>query len=188
MQRHTKLTARLSKIVLEIGKMAGAVAAVLGIVYGAIEYEERKHQGRVDQSLRLFDKFNSTPFTTYRETINKVVTENVVELRAAARDVEELSRFVLAMVRNNRVEPHLWLVMDFFDGVAVCIKNNLCDANTAHQLLAPRAQELHETFYQYIQSQRLGPSTRFALGLETLAVVGLQPASPRGQSQAARSP
>lgn len=183
----TALTARLTKLVLEIGKIAGAIAAILGIVYGALEYSERKHQNRVDQSLRLFDKFNSAPFTTYREEITRAVTGNRDALRAAAKDVGELSRFVLAMVQDNRIEPHLWLVMDFFDGVAVCISNNLCDAYTAHQLLAPRAQELYEVFYQYIESQRSGASVRFALGLQALAEVGLQPAL-RTRTQTARTP
>jgi hypothetical protein len=92
-----------------------------------------------------------------------------------------LEKAVLEMVKDNRnLEAHLWLVMDFFDGVTVCVVNNLCDAETVDQLLAGRARDYYEVFYPYIQSRRGGRNTsKFAIGLETVATAG------RRQKQAA---
>ena len=62
--------------------------------------------------------------------------------------------------------------MDFFDGVTICVINNICDAHTTSQLFAGRAKDLYITFYQYIKARRKGPTSTFAIGLETVATSG----------------
>jgi hypothetical protein len=167
----------LYKRLLQLGKVTGAVTFLFGIPYALVQYWDNQHDKRVEQSLRQFDRFNSSPFTTYREKISKVMTLKKTEIRAAAKDVTKLKATVVAIVEgNDGIETELWLIMDFFDGVAVCIVENLCDAQTAHQLLSARAQDLYETFYQYIEVQRIGSSSKFGLGLETIATAGRAPA------------
>jgi hypothetical protein len=171
MREDRTMIPQVYKRLLQIGKVTGAVTFLFAVPLGVWQYVERKQETRVEQSLRFFDKFNSTPFTTYREEINKAIVANADGIREAARDSKELERFVVAMMRKNGdLEPHLWLVMDFFDALAICVIKHLCDAVTVDHLFAERANDYYILFYQYILLQRNNStSPKFAVGLETIA-------------------
>lgn len=169
------MIALIYKRLLQIGKVAGTITFLFGIPYGIWQYLEKQHDARVEQSLKLFDKFNTPPMTTYRETISKVVAKHKAELESAAKDEKALADAVIQLVEKNDIESSLWLVMDFFDGVTICVVSNICDAQTAAQLFAGRAKDFYITFYQYIVARRKGPTSTFAIGLETVALSGRPP-------------
>jgi hypothetical protein len=163
------LISLLYKRLLQLGKVAGTLTFLFGIPYGLWQYFEKQHESRVEQSLRLFDKFNTPPMTTYRERINKVVADNRASLEEAAPDAKAYAVAINRVVEKNDTESSLWLIMDFFDGVVICVTNHICDAETIDQLFAARADDIYITFYQYIVLHRKGPRSTFALGLETIA-------------------
>ena len=169
------MIALIYKRLLQIGKVAGTITFLFGIPYGIWQYIEKQEQARVEQSLKLFDKFNSPPITTYRENISKAVSEHSAELEAAAKDEQTYAKAVIQLAEKNGIESSLWLVMDFFDGVTICVVNNICDAHTIAQLFAERAKDLYITFYQYIKTRRKGPTSTFAVGLETVATSSRSP-------------
>jgi hypothetical protein len=178
-KRRSTIIATAYERLLQIGKVAGALTFLFGIPYGLWQYVQKERAARVEQSLRLFDKFNAAPFVTYREEIARVVTQNADAIAEAAKDAGELEKTIIGLVRKNeKIEPHLWLIMDFFDGVTVCVVNNLCDAATVEQLLAERARDFYEVFYPYIQMRRGGANSKFAIGLETVATAGLPRKTP----------
>lgn len=159
------------KRLLQLGKVAGALTFLFGIPYGTFQYVQAKHVQRVAQSLQLFKDFNSSPFTKYRENINSAVALNKSQLAAAATDEKELQKTVLSMIEKQKIEIDLLMMMDFFDGVTVCVIDNLCDADTTERLFGQRARELYINFYQYIDLQRKTIATaEFGLGLETIAL------------------
>ena len=163
------MIALLYKRLLQLGKVAGTITFLFGIPYGLWQYFEKQHESRVEQSLKLFDKFNTAPMATYRERISKVVAENRASLEEAAPDPKAYAVTINRVVEKNDIESSLWLIMDFFDGVAICVVNRICDAETVDQLFAARADDIYITFYQYIMGHRRGPKSAFALGLETIA-------------------
>lgn len=160
----------LYKRLLQIGKVAGTITFLFGIPYGIWQYIEKNHDARVEQSLKMFDKFKTPPFSVYREKISKVVAENKPALEAAVKDPQAYANAVIQLAVKNDIESSLWLVLDFFDGVAVCVVNRICDPTTVNQLFGPRAKDFYITFYEYIKAQRRGPTSSFAVGLETVAI------------------
>lgn len=159
------------KRLLQLGKVAGALTFLFGIPYGAYQYLQAKHDQRVAQSLQLFKDFNSSPFTQYRERLITAVALYKSQLAAAAKDEKELRNTVLSMIEKQKIEIDLLMMMDFFDGVTVCVVDNLCDADTTERLFGQRARELYINFYQYIDWQRNTIATaEFGLGLETIAL------------------
>jgi hypothetical protein len=167
------MIAKIYKRLLQIGKVAGTLTFLLGIPYGIWQYIEAKHDKRIEQSLRLFEKFNSSPFTDYRIKINEAVATNRAKLVDAVMDPKIYETTVLELVEQNGIESSLWLVLDFFDGVTICVTSKICDAQTVGQLFTERAKELFLTFYQYILARRnSSASATFGYGLEFIATNG----------------
>ena len=163
------MIATIYKRLLQLGKVAGAITFLVGIPYGLWQYIEKQHDTRVEQSLKLFDKFNASPITGYREKISKAMIDNRGALEKAALDEKTYNATSIEVVEKNDIETSLWLMMDFFDGVTICVVNNICDAQTVDQLFAARAKDLYIVFYPYILDRRKGPSSAFGVGLVTIA-------------------
>lgn len=157
------------KGLLRLGKVAGALTFLFGIPYGVWQYVKKQEEVRVEQSLKLFDRFNTAPIAGYRETISKAMIENRAALEAAAVDENRYATASIAVAETPGIETSLWLMMDFFDGVTICVVNRICDPHTVDQLFAARANDLYRIFYPYILSRRRGPLSTFGVGLVTIA-------------------
>jgi hypothetical protein len=162
------MIALLYKRCLELGKLAGALAVIFGLPYGIWQYLESKQDKRVEQTLALFRQYNSPPFITYRERISKAVMKNRKEILDAAKDENQLKLVINELLINENIEMETWLIMDFFDAVLACVKNNLCEPEVTHDLFSCRAQDVFLTFYQYIAEQRV-TTANFGAGLEAIA-------------------
>src|SRR5262249_12566170 len=125
---------------LELGKLAGALVVIFGIPYGIWQYLENKQDKRVEQTLTLFRQYNSPPFITYRERISNAVAKNKKVISDAAKDENQLKIAINEILIKEDIERDLWLIMDFFDGVLVCVKTRLCDPEVSRELFSCRAQ------------------------------------------------
>jgi hypothetical protein len=161
------------KRLIQIGKVSGAISFLLAAPYALFEYIQAKDGARVEQSLNMFKLYNSAPFTVYREKITKALIKNKDELFKAAKDEKTLEDAQLKIIRQDDMETELLLVFDFFDAVAVCVVNHVCDDDTAVKLFRPRALDIYLNFYQYMSLQRATTATRdFGSGLEAIAKSG----------------
>ncbi len=158
-----------SPIVVMAAKAVGFISVVSGIVFATLQYVESKQEKRIEQSLALFRQFNTTPYTDYRKKINVVIIDHTQDIFDAASDEEKLAATMQMVVRNNKIETDIGLVMDFFDGVVYCAAKNICDPQISYDLFYARGRELYVTFYQYIKAQRGSfAGNDFGAGLETL--------------------
>lgn len=165
------MIANIYKRLLQIGKVAGSLTFLFGIPYGIIQYTEAKQDHRVSQTIDLFKQFNSTPFTIYREHVLGALSEYKTQIAAAARNEDDLKKVTLVMIDKRAIETDLLLLMDFFDGVTVCVITELCDADTTEKLFSGRARELYINFFNYIDLQRNTiAGAKFGIGLETVAL------------------
>lgn len=164
------MIATLYKRLIQIGKVAGAISFLFAAPYALIQYIQARDAARVDQTLSLFKMYNSVPFSAYREKITKSLAKNKDKIDETAKNVAEFKAFQVEMLKQDDIETELLLLLDFFDGVAVCVTSELCDNDTAIKLFKPRASDLYVNYYQYISEQR-GASTKrsFGVGLEAIA-------------------
>jgi|GEM_PF-5777501 hypothetical protein len=158
------------KRLIQIGKVAGAISFLFAAPYALVQYIQARDAARVEQTLSLFKMYNSAPFSGYREKITKSLAKNKDRIDESSKDVAEFKALQFQILKQDDIEPELLLLLDFFDGVAVCVTSELCDNDTAIKLFKPRAADIYVNFYQYISEQR-GTSTKrsFGLGLEAIA-------------------
>lgn len=171
------MIALIYKRLLQLGKVATALTVMFGIPYGVVKYLQSVRAAQVEQTLKFFNAYNSTPVITYRETIITSLLKHQSEIAAATKDESDYNQAVLKVVDDDQLGKPLLLIMDFFDGVSACVVKELCDAGTTQILFQRRAEELYVIFYPYIvQNRKTTASWDFGLGLETVAKTGRKPA------------
>jgi hypothetical protein len=162
------------KRLLQIGKISGAVSFLIAAPYALVQYWQARDAARVEQTLNLYRLYNVKPFTDYREKVTKGLVKYRDKLNQAAGSETSLLAVQSKMVKTEDVEMELLLLLDFFDGVRVCVSSKVCDNDTAVQLFKPRALDLYFNFYQYMMFQRAnGATPDFGSGLQAIAKSGL---------------
>jgi hypothetical protein len=167
------------KRLIQIGKISGAISFLFAAPYALIQYWQAQKSARIEQTLNMYKLYNAGPFTGYRGKITKALIKNRDKLNQAAVNEISLTAAQTGVVRKENIEMELLLVMDFFDGLAVCVKGQVCDDETAIKLFKPRAYDVYLNFFQYIKLQRDTSATYdFGGGLEAVAKSGKPPPRP----------
>lgn len=139
-------------------KMAARLSIIAGAAYGIVQYERVKLDGQLKQTLSLYDKFNSAPFSGYRE--------NLTEIAVSLKNSDDFARVIIELVERDGIKKSLNMTLDFFDGVKICMENEICDRNTARDLFKARANEIYQLFFPYIEKVRKqNNSNEYAKGL-----------------------
>jgi hypothetical protein len=155
----------------QLGKVAGALTFLFGIPYGIFQYWQIQKDKMTEQTLGFYKLYNATPITTYREQASKVLSKHKADIIAGAEKGEaELTRALVGAISDEQAETSVTFVIDFFDGIAVCVYDGLCHPDTTYRLFGGIARDHYVNFYQFIMVQRSGLAPdRFGRGLETIA-------------------
>jgi hypothetical protein len=139
---------------LDAAKVAGVISVIFGVVFGTVQYFQARDDKRIEESLQLFRQFNNAPYTDYRKRINVAIIENQAAINAAVGDEKKLAAAVLGIVQKEKLETDVAFVLNFFDTVAYCAAQSICDSQIVLDLFYPSALEIYVPFYQYIRMQQ----------------------------------
>jgi hypothetical protein len=162
---------RVAGFLSQAAWLFGGVSVVVGTAWGLLLFYKANMDDHVKITLAFYDKFNASPYTTYRESIDKLNDLHDVELqKAAAGDEETYQNKLVELLNKSDTGYGLDLITDFFDGVSACVEAKLCDRNVAFKLFQPRAEELYNEFFPYMkyESTHNGP-TNYGLGVQEIA-------------------
>ena len=168
----------LYRWVLWIGKLVGGLSVVIAALWAALQFYKSNVDDHIKTTLAFYDKYNSQPFTTYRETMSTFTIDNRDALVSAAKTGNEktysdtLNRLLEQKPATGKNEnmKSLDLLADFYDGIDECIQAKLCDWNSSARLFQPRAKELSDSFYPYIEKVRnMNKQRAYAAGLDRIA-------------------
>ena len=171
MQSTTVMIPLIYRRLAQLGKVAGAITFLFGIPYGLFQYWQAQKDKMTEQTLGFYKLYNAAPVTTYREQAFRVLSKHKAEIVAGASIGEtELTRALLRAISDEDAETPVTFLIDFFDGIAVCVYDGLCHPDTTYRLFGGIARDHYVNFYQFIVAQRvaLAPE-RFGRGLETIA-------------------
>lgn len=164
------------RVLVRIGKAAAGVTLITGALIGGFEYYEKKQDER---SLELYKRFYQEPYITLRGNISRALFEEKGRIDQSLRKEIDIdfNRLMLEIVRDRKIETEVLFMLEFYEAVAFCISNKLCDGGTALALFRDSASRYWLNFYAYIQANRQASSPTFASGLEMVANFGREPAS-----------
>lgn len=152
------------------------VALVSGILFSIYQFNAYKQDERVRYTFQFIERFDSDRFLTTRTMIESALRSQeaaIAEINRARVSPEAeralRTRVALFLVndsnRGQGIVREVELLVDFFDGLEICLDERLCDRGTASAFLESHAKMLWTNFAPYIEGRRaLIPS--YGRGLE----------------------
>jgi hypothetical protein len=154
------------------GKVLGSLSVIVGVLYGALEYNRTKIDKQVEQTFAMLRQFDADPYTSARERIEVALSKHNADIVAAAVDVKKLEAILAKVIVDEKIDKDLTSIIHFYDELVYCIVSNYCDASRTYDLFYPDARLYYTTFYTFIVSTRRDTaSDQFGAGLATLATV-----------------
>jgi hypothetical protein len=156
------------RFLLHWSRILAQLSFVGAAIYAGFQWYSAKVDGRVQQSLNFYEKYNSVPFTQYRSNISKFISSNMEDLKKAGTQQEYIKIFLRKM-KDSGIVSDFDILADFYDGLSVCVSAKLCDEDVAAQLFQIQAEGLYNPFFPYVKFVREQNKVKnFALGLEKI--------------------
>jgi hypothetical protein len=144
-----------------LGRILGncvAVVAILGIPIGLCGYYAGEHTKRVQNTFEFYKDFRSQAFQDkYQALINgaEKKDDEIDRIMTRLRDnVQERDQQVIAVITElaeaGDAPKNMSAALLFFDGLAACVKDGLCDRNAAVALFQGPSRELASAYGPYI--------------------------------------
>lgn len=141
------------------------VALVCGILFSIYQFNAYKQDERVRYTFQFIERFDSDRFLTTRTTIEAALRSQeaaIAEINRArvSQDAEVALRRRVALFlindsnRGQGLVREVELMVDFFDALEICLKERLCDRDTANAFLESHATMLWTNFAPYIEGRR----------------------------------
>ncbi len=139
----------------------------------------------------VFGGYNA--LQTYNEEVAKMEDARVVQTFSFLEmfnSSQRLQSRQLVMAAANGGEPvtghDLWITLDFFDALQICVERNLCDQDLAVQLFQPYAAPIWNGLSEEIVGSRTPSDPNMGGGVEWLA--NLPPPASTSSSAANEAP
>jgi hypothetical protein len=158
---------------IEVGaKVLGSLSVIVGVLYGALEYNRTKIDKQVEQTFAMLRQFDADPYTSARERIEVALAKHNADIVAAAVDVKKLETALAKVIEDEKIDKDLTSIIHFYDELVYCVVSNFCDATRTYDLFYADAHLYYTTFYTFIEStRRFTASDQFGAGLVTLATL-----------------
>jgi len=160
---------------------ATLVSVVVGGGFAGWQYLDAVKKDKIEHTLEYVTRYQQAPLYDQRQTVDSVWPAVVMQLG------DELGRGTATEARSNQLYAAIVLsqfkpttdrqkalsgLIDFYDQLATCVSEKLCDADTAKHHFGIDAKALLDNAYPFICAQRAfwhdrdfaRPAAVFALG------------------------
>jgi hypothetical protein len=110
------------------------------------------------------DRFGSDHVRSAQVAISKAWVGQAGRINAIT-DAKEFLSLQADVIEKHELVQHIWTIVDFFDGLALCIKENLCDTKSAQAFFLGYAQRFADLHTLYIVEQRSAFGDEYGEGL-----------------------
>lgn len=152
------------------------IVVLVGVVFSIYQFLSYQHDERVKYTFQFVEKFDDDRFIEARRTVSealrsyeqKISRLNEVRMNASAETKlrDRLAQFLVNDTNNNNgIARELSLLIGFFNGLQICIEENLCDKPVAHAFFRSQADSIWINFRPYIEGRRKAVQN-YGLGLE----------------------
>ena len=131
------------------------LSIILGIFVGGITLLSNRYDRRVTTTLDFYQTYNDKIRESYLDLVNKWqnYVNGIEEFRHMTEDRQK--EVVIKFFDNdNDIRGKLENLLDFFDTLAICVRNRSCDTNTAIDVLGKQVMNLYEISAYFIGKQR----------------------------------
>lgn len=140
-------------------EIIGTWVTIIGVFAGGLfalnEYLEKASSERIKVTLEYVDTFNRDPLQSARSHLDDIwfPRTNEIFLKTELGE-EELSKFVIDVIKQNNLKHYIDLVVGFFDNISACACAKLCDEQTVRNFFGKYAFDFYGLNFPYIQKRR----------------------------------
>jgi hypothetical protein len=161
-----------------IATWAGLFALIGGGLFGLFQYLEKKEDDRVASASRLLERFHTDRLQKSYLLISGTWQRNnaVVNEAAVSKDPSDLPTLILTIIDSEGMFPDIQALLDFYEVVAVCIDQRICDEATAMTYFHKEALAFFRTHTPFIDRERAQRAdATYACRLEQFALARKAP-------------
>ncbi|NOH61143.1 hypothetical protein [Vibrio sp. RE88] len=145
------------------------LAIGIGGFWAILQYVENQKKNRVQETLKYVHIYNSGEMHKAQRTIARFwdvnstgyqVAEEEADLEKSDRAIAQFIVTKLLKESHKPTEMSIWLVVDFYESLMVCVSQKLCDQDTALAFFGEQAIYDYNSFHHYFEFVR-GTSAYF---------------------------
>lgn len=153
--------------------LVGAVAIVVGGVFGMVQYLDKKHDDRVKETLNFFDRYNSNHVLEARTALVAAWRQHAAEYDKVIDSADEYYKFTRRIIIDENLRGEVAVINDFYAALDICTRNKICECDVAILLFQPDANSYYGYHYSYIAAERTrAKDDSIGAGLEAFAKIG----------------
>jgi hypothetical protein len=135
------------------------VIGALGAVY---QYFDLKQENRVKETMAQLQAFNSGDLQAARLKLTAIWENYQPQFEAINRQTVASeqdksliqAKIVLPVIKQNKLQREIGLLVDFFDNLQVCVQHYICDREVAQGFFGGYAGNFHRLYRPWIEEQR----------------------------------
>lgn len=143
-----------------ISDMLVSWIGVCGLLVGAgwtlVEYYGNKDKEESQHTLKYVTAFNSGELFKAQTLIAETWSSNSQKLEALieAGDESKLAEFVVNTANKESVRNSIWIVIDFYESLATCVKEEICSKGNALEFFGERSLRFYNLHHYFIEATR----------------------------------
>jgi len=111
---------------------------------------------RVQETLKYVENFNNSEVYNAQSTVAKYWSEKASDLNILINqgNEDQLASYVVKNSSQDKMKFNIWLIIDFYESLAVCVNEKVCDEKTALAFFGERSVRFYNMHFHFIESIR----------------------------------
>ena len=148
---------------------ASKVFIIAGGIFAVIQFMESKQNHRIAKTFEYIAAYERGPVLVSRENIRRLLRpygSTFAGNHLSNKDHKRLMSAISAGDAGANIEDDLDRVIDFHEGLYLCLKLELCDDEVAKKYFSCKAETFRMQFMPYIEARRKHDNKNFGVELE----------------------
>jgi len=151
-----------------IGTIFGVTGAIVAGFFAGYQYLEAKKAEQIKETISFVNRLDAPVLHDSLARLSKTWIIKEPEIDSHVNNKEDWNSFVIKVVSDHKLENDVISIIDYYKGLQLCVREEICDRKTAIVFLKSDARtfyRLHYPFISQLRTSRNDPS--FAVELES---------------------
>ncbi|MBI4128296.1 MAG: hypothetical protein HY459_04490 [Parcubacteria group bacterium] len=125
---------------------------VVAAFYVAVQYYLRVEEGKVQVTLQYIQKYDQGDVVKATTAVGTFwISDEAKQFFKRAKPDNYDNEF-MKLADQNKMGPHIYVIRRFFQSLALCANNNVCDGQTVCDFFFDDLQAFRETYRPYLKA------------------------------------
>jgi hypothetical protein len=154
--RAKKVTWERAKLITDVlAPSIATISLVVGGIFAVFQYFKHEQSERAKESLVFVERYYKSPIMDADLRLALAWGKHSAALtNAAKRGGNSYTKFILQTIAAEKLEPSILTMIGFYEGIALCSRNNWCETEMITSFFCDPTQTFFELHYRFIVEKR----------------------------------